>query len=162
MEKYYQKQLSQLSDIMKNEEVKEAISKLVAKKAIEENIRICKLLDELPSIIEWNMKEKIYQIQYEMQKPQNIDEFIDIEFVELCEKPWALCGSNVVLKINGKEIEFHRILSSGGHYEYGEDEYTTVGPWHVGDLPEYLEKYEKEITEVINKNVEWGCCGGCI
>lgn len=163
MSDYNTEQLRQLSEIMKEDEnIRNAFSKYVIRKAEEKNISIEKILDELPSIIEWNCKNRIYQIQYEMKKPSNIDKYAHIEFVKIYEKEWALCGSTVVLKINDQEIEFHRILGSGGSVSWGDEEEINIGPWCVRNLPEYLEKYEEEITKVINDNVDWGCCGGCI
>lgn len=163
MSDYNTEQLRQLSEIMKEDEnIRNAFSKYVIRKAEEKNISIEKMLDELPSIIEWNCENKIYQIQYEMKKPSNIDKYAHIEFVKIYEKEWALCGSTVVLKINDQEIEFHRILGSGGSVSWGDEDEINIGPWCVGNLPEYLEKYEEEITKIINKNVDWGCCGGCI
>lgn len=163
MSDYNTEQLRQLSEIMKEDEnIRNAFSKYVIRKAEEKNISIEKMLDELPSIIEWNCENRIYQIQYEMKKPSNIDKYAHIEFVKIYEKEWALCGSTVVLKINDQEIEFHRILGSGGSVSWGDEDEINIGPWCVGNLPEYLEKYEEEITKVINDNVDWGCCGGCI
>lgn len=163
MSDYNTEQLRQLSEIMKEDEnIRNAFSKYVIRKAEEKNISIEKMLDELPSIIEWNCENRIYQIQYEMKKPSNIDKYAHIEFVKIYEKEWALCGSTVVLKINDQEIEFHRILSSGGSVSWGDEDEINIGPWCVGNLPEYLKKYEEEITKIINKNVDWGCCGGCI
>lgn len=160
---YHTEELRQLSEIMKEDEnIRNAFSKYVIRKAEEKNISIEKMLDELPSIIEWNCENRIYQIQYEMKKPSNIDKYAHIEFVKIYEKEWALCGSTVVLKINDQEIEFHRILGSGGSVSWGDEDEINIGPWCVGNLPEYLEKYEDEITKVINDNVDWGCCGGCI
>lgn len=163
MSDYDTKQLRQLSEIMKEDEnIRNAFSKYVIRKAEEKNISIEKMLDELPSIIKWNCENRIYQIQYEMKKPSNIDKYAHIEFVKIYEEEWALCGSTVVLKINDQEIEFHRILGSGGSVSWGDEDEINTGPWCVGNLPEYLEKYKEEITKVINDNVDWGCCGGCI
>lgn len=163
MEKYYQEELSQISKMIKNENVKDEICKNVIQEAAKRNIRICELLEELPATVRWNIETRIYEIQYEMKKPKNISEFANIEYVGIIEKPWALCGSHIILKINGEEIEFDHILSSGGYVSWGDDgDHIEHGPWSIGDLPEYLEQYEEEIAKVINDNVDWGCCGGCI
>lgn len=39
-----------------------------------------------------------------------------------------------------------------------------AGEWDVfrNKLPKELEPFVKEITEIVNKNVPYGCCGGCI
>ena len=156
-------ELRAISKMMKDENVRNAISEKVIKDAEEQNKRICELLEELPATVRWNIKHHIYDVQYEMKKPKDIDRYCQIEYIGIHEKPWALCGSTVILKINGQEIEFDHILGSGGSVSWGEDgDEINIGPWCVGNLPEYLEKYEEEITKVINDNVEWGCCGRCI
>ena len=163
MERYYQEELRQISKMIKNENVKDEICKNLLLEAKEKNIRICELLKETPSTIRWEVENRIYEIEYEINKPKDIEKFCNIEFVGIIEKPWALCGSTVILKINGQEIEFDHILGSGGSVSWGEDgDEINHGPWCVGNLPEYLEKYEEEITKIINENVDWGCCGGCI
>lgn len=163
MSDYHVEELRAISKLTKNENIKNAICKTVLAEAEERNIRINKILEEVPATIRWNIEKEIYKIQYKMKKPTNIDKFADIKFVEVIERDWALCGSWVVLKINDQEIEFDHILSTGGHTSWGEDgDCIETGPWGVCNLPEYLEPYNEEITKIINKNVDWGCCGGCI
>lgn len=154
--------LKEISEMLEDEEMKEKICKIVIQEAEAKNMRICQLLDELPCTMRWKIQHVIYDVQYEMKKPINIDKFANIEFIDIIEKPWALCGSHVVLKINDQEIEFDHILSTGGSVSWGERDEIEIGPWGVGNLPEYLEEYIEEITTIINDNVDWGCCGGCI
>ena len=39
-----------------------------------------------------------------------------------------------------------------------------TGEWEidVDRLPEKFRRYAREIGQVFNENVEYGCCGGCI
>lgn len=162
MKEYYRKELRRNPEIIKNEYRKDEMCKVIIEEAQERNMSIRDLLRELPATIRWDAESRIYEIQYEMKKPKDIDKFANIEFVDICEAPWALCSSSVILRINGQEIEFEHILSTGGYVSWGEEDIIESGPWGVGGLPEYLNKYKEEITEIINKNVPWGCCGGCI
>ena len=95
---------------------------------------------------------------------------MDIEFVSYDGGDWAWCNGTLILRINGKEVSFgsngcdhDRFWSSGGSTSWDPEE-ITEGPWQIwkDDLPEYLQPYAKEIEELFNENVEWGCCGGCI
>lgn len=86
-----------------------------------------------------------------------------IEFVSYDGKWPNLCSGELVLRIDGKERRLHRVLKSGGMCGFTEhwDGYVEQGPWSV-NLPEDLLGYKEEIERVVNKNVEWGCCGGCL
>ena len=42
------------------------------------------------------------------------------------------------------------------------EENVEEGRWSIVDIPEEFAQYIGEITEVVNHNVPWGCCGGCI
>lgn len=60
-----------------------------------------------------------------------------------------------------QENKFQSFWSSGGWLD---DDYCAYkGEWviDVQELPERLRQYAAEIDEVFNKNVEYGCCGGC-
>ena len=91
-----------------------------------------------------------------------------IEFVSYDGCFPNLCSGELVLKIDGKEVNFGRhCLCSGGSCGFKNDftdEYVNQAPYENIDLskhPEY-EPYKKEILEVVNENVPWGCCGGCL
>lgn len=88
-----------------------------------------------------------------------------IEFIAYDGGYPNLCHGNLILKIDGNLVEFNNVLESGGQVGFDEnwEEYVLPGDWSV-DLslyPEY-EKYEEEITRLVNANVRKGCCGGCI
>ena len=86
-----------------------------------------------------------------------------IEFVSYDGAFPNLCSGELVLRIDEKERRLCRALESGGvcgftgHW----DEYVTEGPWSV-NLPEDLLGYKEEIEKVVNENIRWGCCGGCL
>ncbi len=73
----------------------------------------------------------------------------------------------MVLKVDEKIYELENILLSGGS-AYFTNDYKTAhveqGGWAVigSALPAELQKYEEDITKVVNEHVEHGCCGGCL
>lgn len=85
-----------------------------------------------------------------------------IEFVGYDGKYPCLCMGSLTIKVEGEIHHLRGILRSGGGIsnDYSEIE---EGPWEV-DLSDYpeLEPYKKEITDVVNENIDYGCCGGCI
>ena len=87
-----------------------------------------------------------------------------VEFVSYSGTPHALCCGTLVLKINGKIFNLENVLVSGGSVWFDKNwlDHVEEGPWSISDLPEELEKYRKEIEKVVNKNVPFGCCGGCV
>lgn len=86
-----------------------------------------------------------------------------VEFVSYEGRPFCLCCGELILRIDGKEVNLGKCLVSGGNVGFDEEwhECITEGPWRV-DVPEQYAQYAEEITAVVNANVPWGCCGGCI
>lgn len=88
-----------------------------------------------------------------------------IEFIAYDGGYPNLCHGNLILKIDGNLVEFNNVLESGGQVGFDEnwEEYVLSGDWivNLSLYPEY-EKYEEEITRLVNANVRKGCCGGCI
>lgn len=41
------------------------------------------------------------------------------------------------------------------------NEHVNSGEWSV-DVPDELKEFKEEIQEVVNSNVRYGCCGGCV
>ena len=90
-----------------------------------------------------------------------------VEFISYDGKWPNLCSGVLTIKVNGTLYELENVMVSGGcimggpHTDW--DMRTEQGPWTV-DLEEYpeLKPYEKEIAMVVNDNVPYGCCGGCI
>lgn len=86
-----------------------------------------------------------------------------VRFVSYDGEYPGLCFGILKIEVDGKIWELENALVSNGACGFtadGED-YLTRAPWSV-DLPVQLKPYEKEITDVVNENVAWGCCGGCI
>lgn len=88
-----------------------------------------------------------------------------IEFVSYDGKWPCLCYGTLIIKVNGKTYSFNDAMISGGRICKDEEwnMWSEQGPWEL-NLEEYpeLEPYKEEITEIVNDNVSWGCCGGCI
>lgn len=85
-----------------------------------------------------------------------------IEFVSYAGRYPNLCRGTLVLRINGELAYFNNCLVSGGCVGFnGFTEIVEQGKWSV-NVPEEYKKYEEEITTVVNENIEYGCCGGCI
>ena len=95
----------------------------------------------------------------------------EIEFVSYNGKYPNLCSGWLVLKVDGKEWSGYVQLFSGGqcYIDSHGDEVVEQGPWEVSkyeydDLAKagFSDEEIDEIISLLNKNVEWGCCGGCI
>ena len=76
-----------------------------------------------------------------------------------------LCRGTLKLEIDGKQYALENALVSGGCVYFDDDwkDYVSSGPWDI-ELDKYkeLEPYKAEILKVVNKNVKFGCCGGCV
>lgn len=88
-----------------------------------------------------------------------------IEFISYDGEYPCLCMGTLKIKVDGKDYSLDHVMISGGSIGRSEDwdMWAEQGPWTV-DLEEYpeLKPYEKEIAMVVNDNVPYGCCGGCI
>lgn len=75
-----------------------------------------------------------------------------------------LCSGKLIVEINGEIVDLGHCLCSGGRVWFDSewDEHVDDGPWTVYNIPKKYKKYEQEIEDVVNENVPWGCCGGCI
>ena len=78
-----------------------------------------------------------------------------------------LCSGELIVKIGLKTWNMGSILSSGGSVSFSDDwdECVTSGPWEIemnslpSDFPKDL--YDK-LKELVNEEIRWGCCGGCV
>ena len=89
-----------------------------------------------------------------------------IEFVSYDGEYPCLCHGKLTIKVDGKEYRLDNVLISGGsitcdddyNFQVFEDEWTI----DKDALPEELKNLSKQICQVVNENVSYGCCGGCV
>ena len=89
----------------------------------------------------------------------------DVEFVGYNGAFPNLCSGELKIKVNGKIYGGIHIISGGRvWFDEGWGEHVEDGPWDVDEdtLPDEIKKYKEEIKTVVNDNVCWGCCGGCV
>lgn len=86
-----------------------------------------------------------------------------VEFVDYTGEFPNLCRGTLIINVNGKRFELSRILRPGGSvWVDNGDERVEDGPWKLYSLPDELKHLHDEIESLVNENVMWGCCGGCI
>jgi hypothetical protein len=77
-----------------------------------------------------------------------------------------LCSGTLILNVDGKNITFpDYCLSSGGNVSFDDEmnEEVTEGEWSISKFPESFPfELRQEATDIVNENVEYGCCGGCV
>lgn len=79
----------------------------------------------------------------------------------------SLCYGTLVLEIDGVEVHLEGVLTSGGSAyftdNYGES-HIENGDWivHESNLPDDLKYLRDKIVDIVNDNIEMGCCGGCL
>jgi len=77
------------------------------------------------------------------------------------------CWGKLILNLDGLDITFpeHCLYFDGVCFDdnYNKIEKNDKGKWVITDFPENFPKELKErANELVNENMEWGCCGGCI
>jgi len=81
------------------------------------------------------------------------------------QKP-NLCNGTLIVEIDDKVFLFPPgALVSGGSCETDDNyrEIITKGPWTIDFWPiDFPEEYKLLLIKQINKELEWGCCGGCL
>ena len=90
-----------------------------------------------------------------------------IEFIKYTGKWPTLCSGELYFKVNGKEYKISGLVPGGEvgfKGGYGGESYIKKGPWrlHNHDFPKELKPYKRLITNMVNENVKYGCCGGCL
>lgn len=90
-----------------------------------------------------------------------------IEFIKYTGKWPTLCSGELYFKVNGKEYKIKGLVPGGEvgfKGGYGGESYIKKGPWrlHNHDFPKELKSYKRLITNMVNENVKYGCCGGCL
>lgn len=75
----------------------------------------------------------------------------------------ALCYGTLTIEVNGTRYELEDCLHSGGDITWDDEGIEDIedGEWRVS-VPDELKAFKEAITEVVNDNVEHGCCGGCV
>ena len=77
-----------------------------------------------------------------------------------------LCRGELIVEKDGKQHSICGALISGGYCGFGDDgeEEVEEGPWLIDSdqLPDELKGDVAELTELVNANVPYGCCGGCL
>lgn len=86
-----------------------------------------------------------------------------IKFVSYTGEYPNLCSGTLIIEHCGKQYSMN--LRSGGsvHFDKGGEEYVSRGEWSIRNYPEdFPENLKKEAVRIVNENVPYGCCGGCI
>ena len=77
-----------------------------------------------------------------------------------------LCSGVLILNLDGVDIQFpDYCLSSGGHVSFDEEwnENVSSGEWSISKFPEnFPVELQQEATNIVNENIPFGCCGGCV
>ena len=77
-----------------------------------------------------------------------------------------LCSGKLIMELNNEKIIFPTYcLSSGGSVSFTEDwdENVTSGEWSISEFPKNFPKeLEEHANRLVNENIEYGCCGGCV
>ena len=87
-----------------------------------------------------------------------------VEFISYNGAYPNLCAGTLRLRIDGEDATFPKYcMHSGGSITFDDDwqECITQGAWSV-DIPEKFAAHKDEIERIVNENVTWGCCGGCV
>lgn len=93
----------------------------------------------------------------------------NIRFISYDGKYPTLCGGTLILDIDNKEYWFTNCLISTGNSNFNNiDDYIVIkNKWKFNT--DYNSNYQDELSsndiniieQLINDNIEWGCCGGC-
>lgn len=87
-----------------------------------------------------------------------------VEFVSYDGQWPNLCSGELVVRIDGEIHKFNYCLHSGGSVWFDDDwdAHVEDGPWEFEGPEGMGREIELAIQEVVNENVPWGCCGGCV
>lgn len=73
----------------------------------------------------------------------------------------------LVVEKDGKQYSMKHVLESDGSCGFNKDyseSYINKGEWLIVEryLPKELQDNIEELTYLVNKNIPYGCCGGCL
>ena len=88
---------------------------------------------------------------------------MNIEFVSYDGEYPNLCSGTLTMKIDGK-LETDFVLRSNGNVWFDKDwcEHVDSGEWSVECPKNFTPEMVARVEELVNANVNWGCCGGCV
>lgn len=87
-----------------------------------------------------------------------------VEFVSYTGKYPNLCRGTLTIRVDGKDVDFEHVMCSGGDCGFTNDyadSFIHEGEWSVS-LPDEYKDIQTEVEDLVNCNVSWGCCGGCL
>lgn len=77
-----------------------------------------------------------------------------------------LCSGTLKVYTEDKSWVFPRYcLCSGGSVSFTEDweEVITKDAWNITDYPnDFPEEFKEELLDLVNFEIPYGCCGGCV
>ena len=91
----------------------------------------------------------------------------NLKFISYNGRAPNLCNGELLMELNEQIIRFpEHCLKSGGScsYSYSENEkIITEGTWSITKFPyNFSNELKEEAIKLVNENIPWGCCGGCI
>ena len=101
-----------------------------------------------------------------MKRLSDIENTSRVEFVSYSGRYPNLCAGILILNIDGKEIVFpSNSLHSGGSAYFTnnyDDSHIDKGEWTIDFPDDFPDELMREATQVVNDNVDFGCCGRCL
>jgi hypothetical protein len=89
-----------------------------------------------------------------------------VEFVSYNGAWPNLCSGVLVVKVDGKTWTFDQyVMQSGGSVWFDDSwsEHVESGLWTIREWPEgFPTSARYQVTQCVNDNVPFGCCGGCV
>lgn len=91
---------------------------------------------------------------------------MEVKFVSYDGSYPNLCSGTLILSVDGTEWKFPEYcLSSGGSVWFDDDsnEHIEGGEWSIREWPDGFPEDAKDMAvQIVNENVPFGCCGGCV
>jgi hypothetical protein len=76
------------------------------------------------------------------------------------------CAGRLFITVDSVRYDFgDHCLCSGGYVWFDKewDEQIESGPWSIEDWPVgFPEHLKEEVLFLVNQEIPWGCCGGCV